>query len=280
MIGEVLDRRNFLKTGCSALSLAMTSKQVFAGDKKPSVDHTKDSLSRVDKIKRFDEDLEGDAYVELSDVRDFYSLAKKLNKLRAHVGYGNFNLVSFDEFIKLSTKSSRLEAVTPSELLLFEKLFFANAKEYGFYGEKVITNQTYAFKRRECSKIPRTGHYLLKGKAEELYSDLRKKIGQDLILTSGVRGVVKQMSLFMNKAISTNGNLSRASRSLAPPGHSFHGAGDFDVGKMGLGYANFTSKFADTDIYKRLTDLGYVKIRYTNDNKFGVRYEPWHIKVV
>ena len=65
----------------------------------------------------------------------------------------------------------------------------------------------------------------MKGRAEELYSDLRKKIGRDLVLTSGVRGVVKQMSLFMNKAISTNGNLSRASRSLAPPGHSFHGQG-------------------------------------------------------
>ena len=71
------------------------------------------------------------------------------------------------------------------------------------------------------------------------------------------------MSLFMNKAISTRGNLSRASRSLAPPGHSFHGAGDFDVGKLGLGYNNFTEKFADTDIYKKLTDLGYVNISDT-----------------
>ena len=275
-----MDRRNFLKSGCSALGLALSSPKAFSGEKPLSVDHTKDSLTRIDKIKRFDEDLAGDTWVELHDVKNFYSLAKKLNRLRSFVGYGNFNLVSFDDFLKLSTKSSKLEPITAGELRLFEKLFFANAKEYGFYGEKVITNQTYAFKRSQCSKIPRTGHFLLKGRAEELYSDLRKKIGDDLVLTSGVRGVVKQMSLFMNKAIATNGNLSRASRSLAPPGHSFHGAGDFDVGKVGLGYANFTEKFADTDIYKRLTDLGYVNIRYTDDNKFGVRYEPWHIKVV
>jgi zinc D-Ala-D-Ala carboxypeptidase len=26
--------------------------------------------------------------------------------------------------------------------------------------------------------------------------------------------------------------------------------------------------------------LGYVQIRYTEDNRLGVRFEPWHIKVV
>jgi LAS superfamily LD-carboxypeptidase LdcB len=27
-------------------------------------------------------------------------------------------------------------------------------------------------------------------------------------------------------------------------------------------------------------DLGYIKIRYPKGNPFGVRFEPWHIKVV
>ena len=47
--------------------------------------------------------------------------------------------------------------------------------------------------------------------------------------------MVKQMHLFLAKPRQSNGNLSKASSSLAPPGYSFHGIGDFDVGKIGLG---------------------------------------------
>ena len=70
-----------------------------------------------------------------------------------------------------------------------------------------------------------------------------------------------------------------ASRSLAPPGYSFHGVGDFDVGKKGYGIHNFTERFTQTNVYKNLTDLGYIKFRYERDNNFGVRFEPWHIEV-
>ena len=95
-----------------------------------------------------------------------------------------------------------------------------------------------------------------------------------------MRSIVKQLELFLSKLDSSNGNLSLASRSLAPPGHSYHGVGDFDVGKNGFGKFNFTAKFADTAEYKKLIELKYVDLRYTQFNKVGVRYEPWHIKVV
>jgi LAS superfamily LD-carboxypeptidase LdcB len=92
--------------------------------------------------------------------------------------------------------------------------------------------------------------------------------------------VVKQLYLFLNKADQVDGNLSLASYSLAPPGHSYHAVGDFDVGKKGFGSKNFSEAFAKTDEFKRLIDLGYLDIRYPQQNPFGVRYEPWHIKVV
>ena len=98
-------------------------------------------------------------------------------------------------------------------------------------------------------------------------------------MTSGVRGMMKQFLLFLNKAYANNGNLSLASRSLAPPGYSFHGNGDFDVGQSGFGSLNFTAQFTETAVFKRLADLGYLKLRYPKDNLLGVRYEPWHIKV-
>ena len=98
-------------------------------------------------------------------------------------------------------------------------------------------------------------------------------MGPELLLTSGIRNVVKQMHLFLVKALQSDLNLSKASRSLAPPGHSFHCIGDFDVGKIGLGELNFTEEF------RRMVNLGYIDIRYTDTNLYGVRYEPWHIKI-
>ena len=115
---------------------------------------------------------------------------------------------------------------------------------------------------------------------EALYDKLKKDVGDSIVLTSGIRSVVKQTHLFLAKTIQSKGNLSKASRSLAPPGHSYHGIGDFDVGKVGFGRKNFTEAFAKTDEFKRLVDLGYVDIRYHRNNMLGVRYEPWHIKVV
>ena len=130
-----------------------------------------------------------------------------------------------------------------------------------------------------CKKISSSGHYLLKGESLDHYKQIRKDVGEELLLTSGIRNNVKQMHLFLAKAFQSDGNMSKASRSLAPPGHSYHNAGDFDVGKIGLGELNFTADFSHTEEYQRLTRLGYVDIRYTDTNQFGVRYEPWHIKL-
>ena len=139
---------------------------------------------------------------------------------------------------------------------------------------------TAVIPEKDRIKIPRTGHFLYRGEAEHFYRKLVHDVGPDVILTSGIRSVVKQMHLFLAKTIQSKGNLSRASRSLAPPGHSYHGIGDFDVGKRGFGRKNFTTEFANTPEFKRLVELGYVDMRYPENNLLGVRYEPWHVKVV
>ncbi|NOQ29984.1 MAG: peptidase M15 [Helicobacteraceae bacterium] len=207
-------------------------------------------------------------------------LSRKIRRARNVVGYGNFSLLGFDHMRQVGKYHSKVGVFTKAESALFEKLFYKEASEYGFYGEKVITSMTNNIKKRETVKIPRTGHHLYKGKAEEMYTKVREEVGHSIILTSGVRSVVKQMDLFLAKIVKTHGDVSLASNSLAPAGYSFHGVGDFDVGKVGYGYRNFTSDFAQTDEYKKLIDTGYIKIRYTKNNPFGVRYEPWHIKVV
>lgn len=228
----------------------------------------------------FERDFHDDVYALEREWELVQTLAKKLGSIQSYVGHGNFNIVSWDEMIYHAKNAPAITPFTNEETLFLERLFFFNASRYGFMGEKVFPHLTHQLKRRDVSKVPYSGHYLMKGSSLSIYEKVKKDVGETLILTSGFRGLVKQFHLFLEKTVETKGNYSRASRSLAPPGYSFHGRGDFDVGKVGHGLKNFTGDFATTDEYKRLIDLGYIDIRYTEDNLLGVRFEPWHIKVL
>ncbi len=109
---------------------------------------------------------------------------------------------------------------------------------------------------------------------------MKDDVGESLTLTSGVRSIVKQTKLFLDKIDSVDGNLSIASKSLAPPAYTYHSIADFDVGKKGFGHANFTSRFALTQEFLKMRKLKYIDMRYTINNKDGVRYEPWHVKII
>jgi len=221
-----------------------------------------------------------DVILSPEKLAEVTALSQKLQRIRATVGYGNFNLLGFDEMYKAGAEHPAVGTFSSAETELFESLFYQNAVAYGFYGEKVFTSLTDTINKGETVKVPGTGHYLYNGRAAEMYAKVRRDVGESIVLTSGVRSIVKQMDLFLRKVVSSRGNVSVASRSLAPAGYSYHGIGDFDVGKVGFGTKNFTSDFARTDEFKRLIDLGYVQIRYPKGNPFGVRYEPWHVKVV
>ena len=234
----------------------------------------------MQKIRYFEGVFEDDYFISPEEFQLVKDALARMSRVQRTVGHGNFNLISFDQMIKYGRNFSQVGEFTKVELEYLEQLFFADARTYGFYGEKVMSGLTERIPSRDLLKIPKTGHFLFKGKSQALYNKLRKDVGEDIVLTSGIRGTVKQMYLYLSKVSQAEGNMSKASRSLAPPGYSYHAIGDFDVGKVGFGYKNFTEDFADTDVYKKLQDLGYIAIRYTDDNKFGVRYEPWHIQVV
>lgn len=207
------------------------------------------------------------------------STVDRIRRVQRTVGYGNFNVLGFDDMLKIARSYPSIEQFDRSELDFIEKLFHIDASLYGFYGTKVLPNISDDIDLNLTVAVRGTGQRVYRGPALEKFRQIRKAIGKDVILTSGVRSVVKQLYLFMNKAERSNGNLSLASRSLAPPGYSFHAIGDFDVGKRGLGRANFTRTFADTDVYKHLCDLGFIRIRYPERNLLGVRFEPWHVRV-
>lgn len=289
-----MKRRAFIKQLSAGLVIgggvthwldALASENIFVIPQKNAAElfgsgldtHIKDGIN---KVKNFDQTYDDDVLLAPAMYSVLTSTVGRLERLQRMVGYANFNLIGFDEAIRFAERYPKIDAFSKEELDFVESIFFEDASKYGFLGNKVITELTARIPTRETIKMSGTGHYLFKGPALDTYNRIKKDVGTSVILTSGIRGVVKQIHLFLAKAESTHGNLSQASRSLAPPGHSYHGVGDFDVGKFGFGESNFTSAFSNTDEYKRLCELGYVLIRYTEDNAFGVRFEPWHIKVV
>lgn len=234
----------------------------------------------LQKIKEFDQQYPGDFVLDHDQQVLLKTVAARLQRAQLYIGHGNFNLLSFDHLLLCGENYSAIGSFSPQELYFMEDIFFADAKRYGFYGARVTHELTAVVPKRDIKKIGSTGHFLFRGQPLQKYKNIRAELGSGITLTSGIRGIVKQTQLFMVKAVATQGNLSQASRSLAPPGYSYHGIGDFDLGKVGFGLRNFTESFATTEEYKRLIDLGYVSIRYTETNPFGVRHEPWHIKIV
>lgn len=236
--------------------------------------------SYLRKMANFESPHYDDVYLDKEKYALLVSTFKHLDRVQNLVGHGNFNVLGFDEMLKYARRYRSVGKFSKSEKDFLEELFADNVNRYGFYGKKVIDNLTAVVPERDRYKVPYTGHFLFKGESLRLYEKVRREVGGSIVLTSGIRSIVKQTHLFLAKTIQAKGNLSRASRSLAPPGHSFHGIGDFDVGKVGFGTRNFTTDFARTREFKRLVDLGYVQMRYPQANLLGVRYEPWHIKVV
>lgn len=269
-------RREFLHT-LTAATLMLHGIGVSARPDEASDEcDIKDQLSRTGKPDRHYAD---DIVISAGQKPVLGQLQQRLRRLQKTVGHGNFALLGVDEMRLYGRNYTAIGAFTRQEMELLEQLFYADAESYGFFGEKPLTSLTAKIKRRELTRQRGSSQYLYKGEAQQTYHKIKQALGDELVLTSGVRSVVKQAYLFINKAVAFDGNLSLASRSLAPPGYSFHGIGDFDVGKRGWGARNFSADFASTDEFKRLQELGFISIRYPEDNRLGVRFEPWHIKV-
>ncbi len=282
---EKMKRRDFLKAaGAAVVGAALPGgvraaalKNEFGRHRAENRDiHIKDYLHRM---KNFDDNFSDDVYVDKNMIGTLNSVTKRLKRLQKLVGHGNYSLLSFDQAIRFARNYSSVGRFLKKETDFLEEIFYTDASGYGFKAKKPTLKITSYVKKKDVKKIPGAGNYLYKGLSCNTYDKIIRESGVPVILTSGIRSVMKQMLLFLNKAYKNRGNLSLASRSLAPPGYSFHGTGDFDVGQIGLGAANFTEKFSKTIVFKRLEELGYLKLRYPKGNFSGVRFEPWHIKV-
>jgi len=281
-----MKRRQFLKILALGVIVLGRLSESMAQDMNLLVYHKKAGINDSDikdyliKMKNFNKHYREDIMVGESEYPVFKSTVERLWRLQSVVGHGNFQLISFDESLRYAENYSDIGPFTKEETQFIEKIFYTEAVQYGFKGDKTMLKLTDGVDSRKAVKVPDSGNYILKGESLETYEKIKKQVKENVILTSGIRGIMKQLFLFLNKAYKNDGNLSLASRSLAPPGYSYHGNGDFDVGQVDLGSDNFTERFADTEVYHILNELGYLKLRYQTDNTLGVRFEPWHIKVV
>lgn len=278
-------RRRFLKTllagavgiaGSPLTTLAELAKISPAPAPGIPDEHIRDYLL---KMRNFNTAHHGDMILAPPQRCVLESTVRRLHRLQRTVGHANFCLIGFDESLRTARNYPTVGAFTRDELNFMEMIFYRDARQYGFLGEKPLERLGVCIDSRDVMKIRHSGNYLFRGCAEETFRTLKRTLGDKMVLTSGVRGVMKQFLLFLAKACRSDGNLSLASRQLAPPGYSFHGVGDFDVGQAGFGAANFTHRFVSTPVYHELKELGYLSLRYPRDNLLGVRFEPWHIQV-
>ena len=277
-----MKRRDFLKVLAVGLLGSGVATEVLAqtGTLSPLTTHRDDDIKDyLFKMKHFNRSNNDDILLSGDEYMVFVETVKRLSKLEQFIGHGNFQHLNFNDGLFFARKYSQIGEFTKNEVDFLEKTFYTDASRYGFLGKKKLEKITDKINKKDIIKMPYSGTYLHKGISHEIFNKIKKEIGDDLVLTSGIRGVMKQFLLFLKKADKNNGNLSLASRSLAPPGYSFHGIGDFDVGQAGFGINNFTESFTNTDVYRKLLEHGYLTLRYPQDNLIGVRYEPWHIEI-
>lgn len=226
----------------------------------------------------------GDFYLSRDEFQLIISIRNRLKRVRRHVGYAHFNLISYQDTLFYARNYSSIGAFTKQELAFIDRLFYEDPSKYGFYGTKTCNHIENKISRKDVDKIPHTGHYLFKGKPQRDYknvlNDVGNTVGDTLKLTSGIRNVIKQLSLYVGKIYNTGGNMTKATISIAPPSYSYHTVSDFDVGRKDWGYKNFTADFAHTQEFAEMTKLNYIGMRYEKNNKDGVRFEPWHVEVI
>ena len=203
-------------------------------------------------------------------------MSARLARIAAKIGAGNFNLSDFDA-VRRTARTPGIGALSAHEEAEFEALFALDAARIGFLGPRVTHSLSASLPWARLRAVAGSGQHVFPA-AWAVFSRARQAIGPQLIVTSGARGVPKQMLVFINSAL-RGGLIARTVHSVAPPGYSYHAVGDIDVGDRHLGGVNFTAAFAGSAIHQRLAALDFIHFRYPRNNKFGVQFEPWHLQI-
>ena len=147
------------------------------------------------KMENFDADYVSDMFLTPSDLPLLKAVVGRLKGVQRTVGYGNFYMLGFDDMVKIAGSYSAVGSFTAAELAFIEQIYAIDARDYGFFGDKVLSNLTDEVPAKETTKISHGAQRVFKGAPLAKYQVMRKIIGDDLILTSGVRSMAKQCYL-------------------------------------------------------------------------------------
>ena len=151
-------RRQILKAGVTTLVTTTAGSVLFGCTKtnklkKSSIKPAKNSTSYVEnynfeheiavldnlqKVKNFNEVFDSDIFLSDEKKFTFNSALKRISRVKKIIGYANFNLLGFDDMLLYAHRFPQIGRFTKAELTLIDELFFYDAKNYGFYGSKVI----------------------------------------------------------------------------------------------------------------------------------------------
>ncbi|WP_416884739.1 hypothetical protein, partial [Marinospirillum sp.] len=149
------------------------------------------------RVRYFESVFDDDYFLPQEKMQVMRSTYQRLDRVQSIVGHGNFNLLSFDEALLYARNYSEIGAFAQAEIDFLDELYHTDARLYGFYGDRVLDTVTARIPRNEVQRIPGTGHFLFRGQSSHFYDRLLNEVGDDLVLTSGVRSMVKQMHLFL-----------------------------------------------------------------------------------
>ena len=82
----------------------------------------------------------------------FVDARNRLRRVKRHVGYGNFNILSFDHALHYARNYSSIGAFSKDELALMDELFYEDPTKYGFYGKQTCFNITNKVSKKDAKK--------------------------------------------------------------------------------------------------------------------------------
>lgn len=145
-----MNRRKFLQLlAYGAVTTSLVGEDLFATTTSDKIYYPLDSLSTKLNLKG-----KKDLFLDKKYEKSFYSVCKKLKLVQRHVGYGNYNVISFDDVINTARWSSNIGDFTSDELAFMEYIFYYNPEEHGFYGERTCQSITHEINMKDIIKIP------------------------------------------------------------------------------------------------------------------------------
>ena len=134
----------FLEAFTSVGAVKESEREVFIADSdSPSL------KSYVKKMRDHESHHERDVYLPKNKHSLLFSTYNRIGRVQTLIGHGNFNVLGFDEMLKIGRRYSSVGTFTRAETDFLEGLFAANATEYGFLGDKVTEKLTETIQKSQ-----------------------------------------------------------------------------------------------------------------------------------